>query len=75
MNSIIPLQRGGKKTDIANCCLFAASGAASYITGETIIVDGGIVLTYPNFPFFSPEFVKGYPSIGKSKLWRIIIDW
>jgi hypothetical protein len=62
------LQRVGKKGDIADACLFVASPAASYITGTTIIVDGGIVLTAPNFPFFSSDFVKGYPSYGKSKL-------
>ena len=65
LGSIVPLQRGGQKVDIANSCLFAASPAASYITGTILIVDGGIVLTAPNFTFLSPDFVKGYPTFGK----------
>jgi enoyl-[acyl-carrier-protein] reductase (NADH) len=68
MHQIIPLQRAGKKIDIANSCLYIASEAASYITGTTIIVDGGVVLTSPNMAFLSADFVKGYPSMGKSKL-------
>jgi len=68
MVNVIPLQRNGKKEDIANACLFSASSAASYITGTTIIVDGGVVLTAPNFTFLSQEFVQNYPNFGKSKL-------
>lgn len=37
----IPLQRMGKCIEIANSALFLMSTAASYITGETIVVDGG----------------------------------
>ena len=70
--TIVPLQRNGTKQDIANSCIFAVSSAASYITGTTIIVDGGIVLTAPNFPFFSQDFVKSYPSYGKAKLWSTL---
>lgn len=66
--NIIPLQRLGLKKDIGNACLFAASSAASYITGTTLIVDGGIVLTAPNFTFLSSDFSKGYSTFGKSKL-------
>jgi peroxisomal 2,4-dienoyl-CoA reductase len=57
MIGTIPLQRYGTKVDIANSCLFSASPAASYITGVTISVDGGSVLTYSNFTFLSKEFV------------------
>jgi peroxisomal 2,4-dienoyl-CoA reductase len=53
MVGTIPLQRYGTKRDIANSCLFSASPAASYITGVTISVDGGSVLTYSNFTFLS----------------------
>jgi 3-oxoacyl-[acyl-carrier protein] reductase len=38
----IPLKRLGEAQDIANTCLFLASADADYITGQTIIVDGGM---------------------------------
>lgn len=40
----IPLKRLGSVDDIANAALFFASDFASYITGQTIVVDGGQVL-------------------------------
>ncbi|WP_457640695.1 3-oxoacyl-[acyl-carrier-protein] reductase [Persephonella sp.] len=38
----IPLNRFGKPEDVANTVLFLASDYASYITGETIHVNGGM---------------------------------
>jgi len=40
----IPLQRYGHVEDMANTALFLASEAAAYITGHTIVVDGGWIL-------------------------------
>jgi 3-oxoacyl-[acyl-carrier protein] reductase len=40
--AVIPLGRLGKPKEIANLCLFLASDEASYITGQTINVDGGL---------------------------------
>lgn len=40
----IPLKRYGQPEDIANAAVFLASKAADYITGQTLIVDGGWVL-------------------------------
>lgn len=40
----IPLQRLGQVEDIAGVCLFLASKSADYITGQTIIVDGGLAI-------------------------------
>ena len=37
----VPLRRFGTVEDIANCALYLTSGAASYVHGETIVVDGG----------------------------------
>ena len=37
----IPLGRIGKTEDIANLCAFLASEESSFITGQTIIIDGG----------------------------------
>lgn len=41
MEYSIPLGRLGTLRDVANAVLFLASAEASYITGTTIIVDGG----------------------------------
>jgi 3-oxoacyl-[acyl-carrier protein] reductase len=39
----IPLGRFGSTKDVAGVCVFLASQEADYITGQTIIVDGGMV--------------------------------
>lgn len=40
----IPLSRMGLPVDVANLCVFLASDNASYITGQTINVDGGLIM-------------------------------
>jgi NAD(P)-dependent dehydrogenase (short-subunit alcohol dehydrogenase family) len=37
----LPLQRLGEPEDIANLAVFLASDKASWITGETYVIDGG----------------------------------
>jgi len=44
MLSLIPMNKLGNPIDVANVCLFLASEEASYITGQTIVVDGGMVM-------------------------------
>ena len=44
MKSTIPLGRFGLPSDIANLVCFLVSDDASYITGQTINVDGGMVM-------------------------------
>ena len=39
----IPLKRGGTPEDVANACVFLASDLSSYITGQVINVDGGML--------------------------------
>ena len=39
----IPLRRGGQPEDVADCAVFLASDKASYITGQVIQVDGGML--------------------------------
>lgn len=42
--AMVPLGRFGEAEDIAAAVLFLASAGASYITGQTIVVDGGWTL-------------------------------
>ncbi len=49
MASEIPLKRLGSIADISNAALFLVSPAASYITGEILVVDGGQWLSKPAF--------------------------
>ncbi len=39
----VPLKRGGTPKDIADACVFLASDMSSYITGQTLSVDGGML--------------------------------
>lgn len=39
----IPLKRGGKPEDVADACLFLASDMSSYVTGQVLQVDGGML--------------------------------
>lgn len=41
----IPLSRIGKPEDISGAAVFLSSPAASYITGEVIVIDGGLTVT------------------------------
>ena len=40
----IPLKRFGEASDVAELALFLASNEASYITGQTISIDGGLLM-------------------------------
>ena len=44
LSGTIPLERLGKPADIAAVVAFLASEYASYITGQTVVVDGGMVM-------------------------------
>jgi len=43
----IPLRRAAEPEDIANAVLFLASSESDYITGQVIIVDGGLMAIHP----------------------------
>jgi NAD(P)-dependent dehydrogenase (short-subunit alcohol dehydrogenase family) len=40
----VPLGRKGRPEDVAYAVLFLASAAAEYVTGHTLVVDGGWTL-------------------------------
>jgi len=44
MQEMIPLGTLGTPEDVANVCLFLASAESSYVTGQVITVDGGMVM-------------------------------
>jgi meso-butanediol dehydrogenase/(S,S)-butanediol dehydrogenase/diacetyl reductase len=44
-NSVIPLRRSAAPAELAAVCLFLASEDASYLTGATIVADGGVTCT------------------------------
>ena len=39
-----PVKRGGQPDDIAEACAYLASEAASFVTGTSLLVDGGITI-------------------------------
>ena len=45
LTSRIPMGRLGSGEDVANCVAFLSSNQASYITGETIHVNGGMYMS------------------------------
>ncbi len=45
LEELIPAKRLGLPNDIANAALFLSSDLSSYMTGQTIIVDGGVLKT------------------------------
>jgi glucose 1-dehydrogenase len=61
----IPLGRVGRAEEVANVVEFLASDKASYVTGTTFFVDGGMTL-YPSFAL-SPKHEERHHSSTNSK--------
>jgi len=47
LESVIPLGRLGTPQDIAHAAVFLCSGEASYISGEILDLDGGLIFLKP----------------------------
>src|ERR1700761_1170990 len=66
--AITPLPRPGEVEDVANVAMFLLSDAASYVTGQIINVDGGVLLRRgPDFsamlePAFGADGLRGVMS-------------
>jgi NAD(P)-dependent dehydrogenase (short-subunit alcohol dehydrogenase family) len=45
MTETAPVRRIGKPDDIAGMAVYLASDAAGYVTGQTFVIDGGLLLT------------------------------
>ena len=48
VEGLVPWGRWGEPEEVASCVAFLASDEASYVTGATLLVDGGMAL-YPSF--------------------------
>jgi glucose 1-dehydrogenase len=46
MEAVIPLGRLGRPVQVADAVAYLLSGAAEYVTGTTLVVDGGIRLAH-----------------------------
>jgi 3-oxoacyl-[acyl-carrier protein] reductase len=44
MAASVPMRRLGSVTDVANAALFFASDEAAYVTGQSLVIDGGQIL-------------------------------
>ncbi|WFD04591.1 2,4-dienoyl-CoA reductase [(2E)-enoyl-CoA-producing] [Malassezia obtusa] len=67
VQGFMPLQRIGEKDDIANAVVFLFSEAASWITGQVLVVDGGSMhfrgpfLPYPDSVLDARAFKSLFP--------------
>jgi 3-oxoacyl-[acyl-carrier protein] reductase len=44
MEAAVPMRRLGTAADVANAALYFASDEAAYVTGQSLVIDGGQIL-------------------------------
>ncbi len=68
-DAIIPLRRAGSGDEIASLIMFLASEAASYINGQSVVIDGGMTLGCQYHSAFQAlQGVRGIYSEGSSEI-------
>ncbi|MEO8962221.1 MAG: SDR family oxidoreductase [Ginsengibacter sp.] len=60
MNDNTPLQRAGNPGEIANVCYWLSSDEASFITGTSILVDGGFLHNFNSYKMKNLQYPKEY---------------
>lgn len=60
INDFIPLARGGKPEEVADAILWLSSDAASYVTGTTLVVDGGFKPNFSRYSIKKRQFPKEF---------------
>ena len=60
LTDYVPLDRLGNRKDVSNCSLFLASEASSYMTGQTLLIDGGQLAIIPNGMVNFPGFIESW---------------
>jgi NAD(P)-dependent dehydrogenase (short-subunit alcohol dehydrogenase family) len=63
----IPLNRFAEPADVANAILFLASPEADYITGQALVIDGGLTL---GLPLADVQFGSAKPAKKSSRVKR-----
>lgn len=56
-----PINRYGTAEEVAQICVFLASTRASYVTGEEVVVDGGLLREFPLPSVIRPWISKSSP--------------
>lgn len=50
VDAVLPMRRAGTPQEIAEAILYLGSDKASYLTGQTVVVDGGLMAGWPVLP-------------------------
>ncbi|WP_018625916.1 SDR family NAD(P)-dependent oxidoreductase [Niabella aurantiaca] len=60
LNQQVPLQRSGTPREIADACYWLSTDEASFITGTTLVVDGGFSHNFNSYQLKKKQFPKEF---------------